>query len=395
MQSKLKKSFISFARDLYKDEKKVNLHRPIFEGNESKYVLEAIQSNYVSSVGKRVDEFEKKVARYTGSKHAVAVVNGTSALHVSLQLLGVKSNHEVITQALTFIATCNAISYCDAIPVFIDVDRETMGMSPKALLSFLNKNAEKVSGKIINKISGREIKACLPMHTFGFPCQIKEISKICKRWQIPLIEDCAESLGSFVGDKHTGKFGQLATLSFNGNKVITTGGGGMIITDDQDLAKKAKHITTTSKVPHPYEFIHDEVGYNYRMPNLNAAMGCAQIEKIDKILFAKKEISKKWADFCDEANINFFKPQKCFKANNWLNVIILKTKKEKEEFLSYTNDNNVMTRPIWTLMNELNMYSDSQHDGLQNSYWFQDRVINIPSSVPNGFLLNKTENEEL
>ncbi len=395
MQLNFKKSFISFARDLYKDELKIDLHRPVFEGNEGRYILEAIKSNYVSSVGKRVDEFEEKVAKFTGFRHAVAVVNGTSALHISLQLIDVKPNDEVITQALTFIAPCNAISYCGAKPIFVDVDKETMGMSPKALSSFLNKNTKKISGKVINKSTGREIKACLPMHTFGFPCDIEEISAICKKWHIPLVEDCAESLGSFVKTKHTGKFGKLATLSFNGNKIITTGGGGMIITDDKDLAKKAKHITTTSKVPHPYEFIHDEIGYNYRLPNLNAAMGCAQIEKLDDFLISKKRISEQWESFFNENSVDFFKPLKDFKSNNWLNAIILKSKKEKEEFLNYTNDNDVMTRPIWTLMNDLNMYADSQHDGLKNSYWLQERVVNIPSSVPNSFQSIKIKNEEL
>ncbi len=391
METDFKKSFITFSQELYKGEEKINLHRPIFEGNESKYVLEAIESNYVSSVGKRVDEFEEKIAKYTGLKYAIAVVNGTAALHVSLQLLDVKQNDEVITQALTFIATCNAVSYCGAKPVFIDVDRETMGMSPKALMSFLKKNAKEISGKIVNKNSGREIKACLPMHTFGFPCQIKEIQEICKEWNIPLIEDCAESLGSYVDNKHTGKFGRLATLSFNGNKIITTGGGGMIITDNNDLARKAKHITTTSKVPHYYEFIHDEIGYNYRLPNLNAAMGCAQIEMLDNFLLAKQEIAEKWEGFFKDRSVNFFRPLKGFKANNWLNAIILKSKSEKEEFLNFTNDNNIMTRPIWRLMNELDMYADSQHDGLKESYWLQDRVVNIPSSVPNGILFKKNK----
>ncbi|MEL0037427.1 MAG: aminotransferase class I/II-fold pyridoxal phosphate-dependent enzyme, partial [Gammaproteobacteria bacterium] len=263
-------SFIEQVRCIYGDAF-VPLHRPVFEGNERQYLTDCIDSNFVSSVGEKVTEFEEKVAKFTESKYAVSTVNGTAALHVAIEIAGVKPGEEVISQALTFIATCNAISYNGASPIFIDVDLDTMGLSPLALERFLEENAEKRSTGTFNKLSGKKISACVPMHTFGFPCRIVEIAEICADWDIALIEDAAESLGSYVGGRHTGTFSSMATISFNGNKVITTGGGGMIITDDFELAKRAKHITTTAKVPHPYEFVHDEIGYNYRMPNLNAA----------------------------------------------------------------------------------------------------------------------------
>lgn len=381
------KNFIEFSRSIY-NEDYIPLHRPIFEGLEKEYLIECIDSNFVSSVGKKVTEFEEKIQHITGCDYAVATVNGTSALHVALQLADVKSNDEVLTQALTFVATCNAISYTGASPVFIDVDIKTMGMSPKSLRDFLEKNAKKVRGNTININTGKKIKACVPMHTFGYPCEIQEISIICKDWNIKLIEDTAESLGSYVGNKHTGNFGLMSALSFNGNKIITTGGGGMILTNDKRIAKQAKHITTTAKIPHQYEFIHDEIGYNYRMPNLNAALGCAQIERFEDILSIKNDISKKWDSFFKNYDVTFFNSEKKMKPNNWLNVIILKDKKKLEKFLINTNENGVMTRPIWRLMSQLDMFRDFQNDGLKNSLWLQDRVANIPSSVPLNTLKN-------
>ena len=378
-------SFISLSKEIYGNEF-IPLHRPVFEGNEKQYLIECIDSNFVSSVGKKVTEFEQMIVEFTGSKHAIATVNGTAALHVAIELAGVESGDEVITQALTFIATCNAISYAGAKPLFIDVDIETMGLSPSALKIFLEKNAEKNEAGTFNKISGRRISACVPMHTFGFPCRIAEIAEICSHWDIPLIEDAAESLGSYVGNRHTGTFGSMATLSFNGNKVITTGGGGMIITDDSDLAKRAKYITTTAKVPHPYEFVHDEIGYNYRMPNLNAALGCAQIERLDEFLKFKMQLADQWANFFNDKDADFVKAVDGNKANHWLNSIILDSKKDRDDFLKLTNDNNVMTRPIWTLMSKLPMFKHCQTDGLKNSLWLEDRVVNIPSSVPDGTL---------
>ncbi len=364
----------------------IPLHRPVFEGNERQYLVNCIDSNFVSSVGEKVTEFEQKIAEFTGSKFAIATVNGTAALHVAIELAGVKPGDEVISQALTFIATCNAINYAGAKPLFIDVDLDTMGLSPSALQNFLEENAEKKPEGTFNKTSGKRISACVPMHTYGFPCRISEISKICEDWNILLVEDAAESLGSYVGNQHTGTFGKVSTLSFNGNKIITTGGGGMIITDDADLAKHAKHITTTAKVPHSYEFVHDEIGYNYRMPNLNAALGCAQIEQLDDFLSIKNEIANQWSDFFDGENVSFCKAIKGNKANHWLNTIVLESKIDRDEFLKFTNNNGVMTRPIWRLMSQLEMFKDSQTDGLKNSLWLQDRVVNVPSSVPDRVL---------
>jgi len=364
----------------------IPLHRPVFEGNERRYLIDCIDSNFVSSVGAKVAEFEEKVAEFTGSKYAVATVNGTAALHAAIELAGVKPGDEVISQALTFIATCNAISYAGAKPLFIDADLDTMGLSPAALNRFLEENTEKRTSGTFNKTSGKRISACIPMHTFGFPCRIAEIAEICANWDITLIEDAAESLGSYVGSRHTGTFGSMATLSFNGNKVITTGGGGMIITDDAELAKRAKYITTTAKVPHPYEFVHDEIGYNYRMPNLNAALGCAQMERLDEFLAIKTQLADQWDAFFHDRDVEFVRAINGNNANHWLNAIILDSKSDRDEFLKVTNESDVMTRPIWTLMSKLPMFKDCQTDGLENSLWLEDRVVNIPSSVPDGAL---------
>jgi perosamine synthetase len=376
---------ITFAKRIFGEEF-VPLHRPVFEGNERQYLVDCIDSNFVSSVGAKVSEFEQLVAEFTGSKYAIATVNGTAALHISIELAGVKPGDEVISQALTFIATCNAISYVGAEPLFIDVDLDTMGLSPFALKRFLEKNAEKRASGTFNKISGKRISACVPMHTFGFPCRIAEISEICAEWDIALIEDAAESLGSYVGSRHTGTFASMSTLSFNGNKLITTGGGGMIITDDAELAKRAKYITTTAKLPHSYEFVHDEIGYNYRMPNLNAALGCAQMERLDEFLTIKAHLANQWNAFFYERNVDFVKAVDGNNANHWLNAVIFDSRLDRDVFLMMTNDNNVMTRPIWTLMSKLPMFKDCQRDGLENSLWLEDRVVNIPSSVPDGAL---------
>ena len=376
---------VSFAKSIYGDDF-IPLHRPVFEGNEREYLVACIDSNFVSSVGAKVTEFEDKVAKFTGSKYAIATVNGTAALHAAIELSGVKPGDEVISQALTFIATCNAITYAGAKPLFIDVDLDTMGLSPSALKIFLESNAEKRVDGTFNKFSGNRISACVPMHTFGFPCRIAEIAEICADWDIALIEDAAESLGSYVGSRHTGTFASMATLSFNGNKVITTGGGGMILTDDSELAQRAKHITTTAKVPHPYEFVHDEVGYNYRMPNLNAALGCAQIERLGDFLTVKAQLADQWDTFFNMRGADFVKSIDGNKANHWLNAIILDSKEDRDEFLKLPNENTVMTRPIWTLMSKLPMFKNCQTDGLENSLWLEERVVNIPSSVPDGAL---------
>lgn len=376
-----KEKLVEFIRKYY-GAGDIPLHRPLFVGNEKEYLSECIDSNFVSSVGSRVIEFENRIAEFTGAKYAIATVNGTAALHASLHLVGVKREDEVLTQALTFIATCNAISYTGAQPVFIDVDKDTMGMSPNALERFLVKHAEKRAGQAWNKTTGRRLAACLPMHTFGLPCRIGEIAELCQDWGIALVEDAAESLGSYVGNRHTGNFGLLATLSFNGNKVITTGGGGMIVTNDETLAKRAKHLTTTSKLPHPFEFVHDEIGYNYRLPNLNAALGCAQIEKLPVMLQIKAEIAARYQAFCEQEDIHYMTAPAGTQPNYWLNAILLGSREERDDFLEYTNANGVMTRPVWRLMSSLEMFKDCQHDGLENSIWLEDRVVNLPSSVP-------------
>ncbi|MCC6439470.1 MAG: LegC family aminotransferase [Rhodanobacteraceae bacterium] len=376
-------SVIELVRGMY-GEGFIPLHRPVFEGNEKQYLIDCIDSNFVSSVGAKVTEFEQQVAAFTGSKFAVATVNGTAALHVALQLAGVQRGDEVISQALTFIATCNALSYAGAHPVFVDVDRDTLGLSPEALRRFLQTHAERRADGCYNTGTGRRIAACVPMHTFGFPLRIAEVVAICDEYGIPVVEDTAESLGSRFDGRHTGTFGKLATLSFNGNKVITTGGGGMIVTDDEALARRAKHLTTTAKIPHPYEFVHDEVGYNYRLPNLNAALGCAQMERLPEMLAAKAEVARRYAAFFDGSGVRFVQPIAGATANWWLNAIVLEDEAQRDAFLAYTNAQDVMTRPIWRLMPRLAMYQHCQHDGLENSYWLEARVVNLPSSVPDG-----------
>ena len=376
-------ALVAHVRALY-GEGFIPLHRPVFEGNERRYLVDCIDSNFVSSVGAKVAEFEQQVAAFTGAKYAIATVNGTAALHVALQLAGVQRGDEVISQALTFVATCNALRYAGADAVFIDVDLDTLGLSPLALRRWLSANAEVREGRAFNRTTGRRIAACVPMHTFGFPLRIAEVVAVCDEYGIPVVEDAAESLGSYVGGRHTGTFGKLATLSFNGNKTITTGGGGMIVTDDEALARRAKHITTTAKIPHPYEFVHDEVGYNYRLPNLNAALGCAQMERLPEMLAAKAEVARRYAGFFEASGVRFVQPIEGATANRWLNAIVLHDQAQRDALLEYTNAQGVMTRPIWRLMSRLDMFKHCQHDGLENSQWLEARVVNLPSSVPDG-----------
>ena len=372
---------VDFIRSLYKTDSFIALHEPRFLGNEKKYLNECIDSTYVSSVGKFVDKFEKKIASYAGTKYAIATSNGTSALHISLLISGVESGHEVITQPLTFVATCNAINYCNATPIFIDVDKDTMGMSPSALEAFLKANAIVKNQQCVNKTTGNIIKACVPMHTFGHPCRIEEIQKISKEWHIILVEDSAESLGSFHNGQHTGTFGELGVVSFNGNKIITSGGGGCILTNSEELANKAKHITTTAKEPHKWEYTHDMVGYNYRMPNLNAALIVAQLEQLHGFLKNKRALAKSYKEFFNGSDIQFVSEPKNSKSNYWLNSVILNDRVHRDLFLEATNSQNIMTRPIWTMMSKLPMFKDSQCGDLTNSKWLEDRVVNIPSSI--------------
>ena len=372
---------VDCIKSVYKTDSFIPLHEPRFLGNEKKYLNECIDSTFVSSVGKFVDEFEDKIASYTGAKYAVATSSGTSALHISLIILGVKDGDEVITQPLTFVATCNAINYCNASPIFIDVDKDTMGMSLIALEIFLKENAIIKNQQCINKITGKVIKACVPMHTFGYPCRIDKIQNLCKEWHIALVEDSAESLGSYYKNQHTGTFGEIGILSFNGNKIITSGGGGCILTNNEDLAKKAKHITTTAKEPHKWEYTHDLVGYNYRMPNLNAALIVAQLEQLNGFLKSKRFLAKSYEDFFNGSNIQFVSEPENSKSNYWLNSIILKDDNQRNLFLDETNSKSIMTRPIWTLMNKLPMFKEAQCGDLTNSEWLEERVVNIPSSV--------------
>jgi len=381
-KNNLNKKIIYFIQDLYKTKEFIPLHEPRFRGNEKKYLNECIDSTFVSSVGAFVDRFEKDLASYVGAKYAVATVNGTSALHAALMVTGVAKGDEVLTQALTFVATCNAISYCDAKPVFIDVDLDTLGMSAKNLEIFLQKNCVVKNGECINKTTNKRVKACVPMHTFGHPCKINTIATLCKKWHITLIEDAAESLGSFYKQNHTGTFGKMGCFSFNGNKIITAGGGGAIVTDDEAVAKKLKHLTTTAKVPHKWEYAHDMIGYNYRLPNLNAALLVAQLEELEDFLASKRALAQKYAHFFESfTDIEFIKEPDSAESNYWLNAITCKDKKMRDALLEITNKNGVMTRPVWKLMSELEMFKNCQNDGLKNSKYLSDRVVNIPSSV--------------
>lgn len=376
------KKITDFIHDLYGGGDFIPLAVPVFVGNEKKYLNECIDTTFVSSVGKFVDRFEEDTAKYTGCKRAVVCVSGTNALHMSLMLAGVERDDEVLTQALTFIATCNALSYIGAHPVFIDVDSDTMGLSPIAVREWLAKNSEQKNGECYNKRTGRRVKACVPMHTFGHPVHLDELVEVLQEYHIELVEDAAESIGSLYKGKHTGTFGKVGALSFNGNKTITTGGGGMMLFNDEELGAFAKHITTQAKIPHRWEFRHDHIGYNYRMPNINAALGCAQLEHIEEYVASKRETAKAYEEFFkDIPEIEFFVDTPDTRSNYWLNVVILKDKEAQLSFLEYTNDNGVMTRPIWELMNRLPMFEKCENDGLKNTIWFADRVVNIPSSV--------------
>lgn len=375
---------VSFIRQLYNQPTGfIPLHAPVFNGNEKKYLLECIDSTFVSSVGKFVDEFEIKMAEYTGAKKAVVCVNGTNAIHLALKIVGVERDTEVITQPLTFIATANAIAYCDAQPVFLDVDMDTMGLSPAALKEWLENNVElqTTNSEPINLKTGRRISACLPMHTFGHPCRIDEIVEICNQYHIPVVEDAAESLGSYYKGQHTGTFGKIGALSFNGNKILTTGGGGMLLFMDEALAKRAKHLTTQAKVPHPWEFVHDEIGYNYRMPNINAALGLAQLEQLPGFLENKRTTAEKYNGFFSTSPWQFFSEPENSTSNYWLNVILMNDRKERDEFLKFSNEMGVMTRPAWQLMNELPMFTSCETDDLKKARILSEQLVNLPSSV--------------
>jgi aminotransferase in exopolysaccharide biosynthesis len=379
--SRIFTEIINFIKSLYPSENPVPLHAPRFTGNEKKYVADAIDSSFVSSVGKYVDRFEEMICEITGAKYAIATVNGTCALDIALKLAGVQPGDEVITQPLTFVATANSIAHCGAKPIFLDVERETLGLDPTLLKSFLQAHACIEEDTCYNKTTGNRIAACVPMNTFGHPCRIDEIAEICNRYHVVLVEDSAESLGSLYKGKHTGTFGEFGIYSFNGNKTVTCGGGGAIVTNDEALAKKAKHITTTAKLPHSYEHIHDMIGYNYRLPNLNAALACAQLEQLSAFIENKRELARIYQEFFVFLDIPFIKEPEHTRSNYWLNAVIMPDRKTRNEFLKATNEAGVITRPIWRLMNKLEMYKDCQTDALENAQWLEDRVVNIPSSV--------------
>lgn len=372
---------IKFIRNLYDGQELVPLHAPVMGQLEKKYLSDCVDSTFVSSVGKYVGEFEELISNFTKAKYAIATTNGTSALHMAMILSDVRHGDEVITQALTFVATANAISHLGAHPIFIDSEIETYGLCPIKLEEFLAENCTLTTdGKCLNMKSKRIIKACVPMHVFGRPVKIKKIKEVCDKFNIRLIEDAAESLGSYVDDQHTGLVGAVSAISFNGNKTITCGGGGIILTNNEVIAKRAKHLTTTAKINHPYEFKHDEVGYNYRLPNLNAAFACAQMHRLEEILKNKRETAEIYNDFFGKMGIRFSLETPGTKANYWLNSILLEGKKERDSFLEKTNKNGIMTRPIWTLMNKLEMYKNCQTSNLDVAEYLEERIVNIPSS---------------
>jgi len=374
-------ALVRFVREQYRTQDFIPLHAPVFQGHESEYVQETISSTFVSSVGPFVDRFERDAAAYTGAARAVATVNGTAALHAALLLAGTERGDLVITQALTFVATCNAIAYCGAEPVFIDVDRHTLGLSPIALLAWLEDNARlDEEGICRDRSSNRRIAACVPMHTFGHPVDLDGLLAACKRWNLPLVEDAAESLGSLYRGKHTGAFGLLGTLSFNGNKIITTGGGGMILTNEE-LGRRAKHLTTTAKRPHPFEYVHDELGFNYRLPNLNAALGCAQLEQLESFIASKRELATRYAEHLEGSEFEFVQEPAGCRSNYWLNAVICPDRIQRDALLEASNGVGVMTRPIWQLMCDLPVYAHCRHDGLAQSRWLSERIVNLPSSV--------------
>lgn len=375
------KDTISFIQDCYKSKDFIPLHTPTFGGNEKKYLIETIDSTFVSSVGAYVDQFEEMMTAITNTKKSVALVNGTAGIQVALRLVGVSAGDEVLTQALTFVATVNAIVYNGASPIFIDVDRDTMGLSPNAIALFLEEFGDLRGEGCFNKKTGKKISACLPMHTFGFPVHLDELKAVCDAWKIPIVEDAAEALGSKYKNKPTGSIGEMGVFSFNGNKIVTCGGGGVIVTNNEQLGIKGKYLTTTAKVPHAYEFYHNELGYNFRMPNLNAALACAQLEQLNSFLENKRALASVYKSFFGNSGLKFRTEMPDTKANYWLMCVELENLKERDLFLAETNASRVMTRPIWQLMFRLPMYRNCQRDQQLNAQFLEERIVNIPSSV--------------
>ncbi len=362
----------------------IPLHEPVFAGAEWQYVKECIDTGWVSSVGKYVDEFERRLAEFTGVRRAVAVVNGTAALHMCLLLAGVEPGDEVLIPALTFIATANAVSYCGAVPHLVDSEEVSLGVDAHKLDIYLQDIAVERNGESFNRLTGRRIKALVPMHVFGHPVELDAIADVCSRFGLALVEDAAESIGSYYKGVHTGNAGVVAALSFNGNKVLTTGGGGAILTNDDELGRRAKYLTTTAKVPHRWEFFHNEIGYNYRMPNINAALGCAQLEQLPGFLTAKRALAQRYKEaFAAVEGVRFVDEPHYGKSNFWLNAILLNEEVaiERDSVLAATNDAGLMTRPVWTLMNKLPMYSACPAMELATAEIIERRLVNIPSSA--------------
>lgn len=375
------REIVEFIKNLYGADK-IGLHEPVFFGKEREYLIKCIETSQVSYIGDFVKEFEKFLSSYTSSKYAIAVVNGTSGLHVALKAVGVSLGDEVITQPLTFVATVNAISYCGAHASFVDVDRDTFGLSPESLNHFLSKYVKYQNSELINRVTGRRIAAIVPVHVFGHPCRIDQIVEIAEKYGIPVVEDAAEALGSFYKGKHCGTFGRAGVFSFNGNKIVTTGGGGAVVTNDRELAERIYHLSTTAKIPHPYEYTHNEVGYNYRMPNINAALGVAQLECIESILTLKREIAREYREFFTSKEINFIDQPDQANSNFWLNGIIFKNHQERTGFLNFVSKEGIQCRGLWRLIINLPMYKDAFYDNLQNSRFLEERVVNIPSGIP-------------
>ena len=375
------KKLVNFVQDTYQTIDFIPLHAPTFSGNEREYVNNTIDSTFVSSVGKYVDKFEQQIEEFTGSAKAIATVNGTAALHTALYMAGVKTGDLVITQALTFVATCNALYHMGAEPVFVDVSKVGLGLCPKALELYLNENAVvNNDGLSEDKSTGQIYRAVVPMHTFGHPVDLDELILVCNKWNVALVEDAAESLGSFYKYKHTGTFGDYSAISFNGNKIITTGGGGIVLCKNLTDGLRAKHITTTAKEPHSYEFFHDEAGFNYRLPNLNAALGCAQMEVLSEFLTQKRELASLYKTFFCDTEFEFVVEPEYAQSNYWLNAIICPNSEVRETFIKETNAQGVMTRPIWRLMHRLPMFANAKRGDLSISEWIESRLVNIPSS---------------
>ena len=380
----MSQAIVGFIRDLYKTDQFIPLHAPNFNGNEMAYVSETIQSTFVSSVGKFVDDFERKIEAYTHSPKAVATVNGTAALHAALYMAGVERGDLVITQALTFVATCNALYHMGAEPIFVDVSKVSLGLCPKAVEAYLEQHAVLDERGCVHKQTGQRIRAVVPMHTFGHPVELDELVAVCSKWQLTLVEDAAESLGSFYKGKHTGTIGEFGAVSFNGNKIITTGGGGIVLCRDAETGVHTKHVTTTAKVPHPYEFYHDEPGFNYRMPNLNAALGCAQMEVLGQYLIQKRQLAEQYQEFFRNSDFIFAAEPEYAKSNYWLNAVFCPDDETRNVMLKETNNAGVMTRPIWQLMHRLPMFADALRGDLTQSEFIEARLVNLPSTPISG-----------